>query len=307
VPDAPVAGSVPSAAGAATPTRFPVLVYFDGWPEDTINNTNLIVELVSHGFAVASVQYPAKAPGMTVAAEALLRAQLARQIVGYRSDTDFERSVRLNHARNRVHAQDAIAVLNALASLDADRSSRFANRLDTQRAGTFGFSFGGGIAAEASRLDPRIRAVFNMDGRHWGEALYKGVERPYMLITEELPMPTAADLASPIGMIRYEAKLDAIDFPNLEANLRAWGGIHIKVAGTAHMNFTDVPLRSPLRRLSEGGSIDARRAQRIIQTYAVEFFSRYLLATRSPALDSSWPRFPEAHLEVWPAPRQAGT
>jgi dienelactone hydrolase len=293
---------VSEASPAHSSSKFPVIVYFDGWPEDEVHNVNLIVELVSHGFAIASVQYPARLPGTSPAADALLRAQLARDLVSYSSDEAFGRSVELNHQRARIHASDATAVLDALTALDNNASGRFAGRLNTQRAGTMGFSFGGGIAAEASRLDSRIKAVFNMDGRHWGESLYTGVNRPYLLITEDLPMPTRATLTSRNGLIRYEAILDQVDFPNLEANLRSLGGIHVVIFGAAHMNFTDVALRSPLRHFSEGGTIDARRAQRIVQTYAVEFFTRYLLSDLPPPLDAAWPKFPEAKLQAWPTP-----
>jgi dienelactone hydrolase len=279
-PDAPVA--------VRNATKFPVVIYFDGWPEDKVQNITLILELASHGFVVASVQYP---------------ALLDRPMTQYSSDAAFERSVELDHARARAHARDAIGILEALSTLDAEATSRFARRLDTQRAGTLGFSFGGAIAAEASRLDPRIRAVVNMDGRHWGDALEHGVERPYMFICEELAMPTPADIASTDAVTRYEARLDQVDYSQLAANLQALGGIRVTIAGTAHMNFTDVPLRSPLRRFSGGGPIDARRAQQIIQTYVIEFFSRYLVSEQPPTLDSPLPQFPEVRVQSWPAPK----
>jgi hypothetical protein len=104
-------------------------------------------------------------------------------------------------------------------------------------------------------------------------------------------------------MIRYEARLDQVDYSRLAANLRARGGIRVTIAGMAHMNFTDFPLRSPLRRLSGSGTIDARRAQKIIHTYVIEFFSRYLVSGRPPALDSPMPQFPEVRVQSWPAPK----
>jgi hypothetical protein len=124
-----------------------------------------------------------------------------------------------------------------------------------------------------------------------------------MFICEELVMPTTADLTSADPMVRYEAKLDQVDYTRLAANLQARGGIRVTIAGMAHMNFTDLPLRSPLRRLSEGGKIDARRAQEIIQTYVIEFFSRYLVSERPPALDSPLPQLPEVRVQSWPAPQ----
>jgi dienelactone hydrolase len=296
IPDAPVAPAPQS-------TGFPVVIYFDGWPEDRIQNVNLIVELVSHGFAVAAVQYPAKLDTTSDAADARLRAQMARDMVDYSSDAGFGRSVELDHRRARLHAQDAIAVLDTLAAISSDNSSTFAGRLDTQHAGALGFSFGGAVAGVASHLDSRIQAAANLDGRHWDDALYKGVERPYLLVGGQMSLPPAAALTSHNAMIRYEALLDQVDYVNLEAHLRALGGFHVSIAGTEHPNFNDSALRSPLRRLSHGGTIDARRAGVIIQTYVVEFFTRYLQAAQPSAPEHPWPQFSDARLEIWPAPK----
>jgi dienelactone hydrolase len=151
----PTAAAAPDAPVAHTATKFPVVMYFDGWPEDKIQNVALIRELASRGIAVASVEYPARLPGTSESSDAQMRAPLTREMVDYSSDAAFERSVQLDHSRTRVHARDAIAVLEALSKLDA-QGQRFAGRLDIQRAGTLGFSYGGAVAAEASRLDPRI-------------------------------------------------------------------------------------------------------------------------------------------------------
>lgn len=284
---APTTPATTDAAVARTAAKLPTIIYFDGWPEDKIQNVNLILELASRGYLVSSVQYPPR---------------LDRPMVAYSSDADFEHSVQMDHARARAHARDATAVLNVLTAFETQTGNRFAHRLAPQRAATLGFSFGGAIAAEASRLDPRIRAVVNMDGRHWGDALEHGVEKPYLFICEELAMPTAADLASSDPMTRYEARLDQADYSKLAANLQALGGIRVTIAGMTHLNFTDVPLRSPLRRLSGGGRIEAGRAQEIIRTYVLEFFSRYLMSEQPPPLNSPLPQLAEVRLQSWPAP-----
>jgi dienelactone hydrolase len=281
VPAAPASVDAPVAQAGKT---FPVVIYFDGWPEDKTQNITLIRELASRGFAVASVTYPG----------------IDRPMVDYSSEAGFEHSVQLDHARARLHAGDAIAVLDMLSTLAGKPGNRFAQRLDTQHAAMLGFSFGGAVAAEASRLDPRIQAAVNLDGRHWADALEHGVAKPYLFICEELVMPTEADLASADPMTRYEARLDRVDYSQLDANLQARGGVRVTIVGAAHMNFTDIPLRSPLRRFNGGGSIDALRAREIINTYVVEFFSRYVAPRRPPPLDSPWPHFLEVRLESWP-------
>jgi dienelactone hydrolase len=284
LPPAPAPMDVPV---AQTGQKFPVVVYFDGWPEDKTQNVNLILELVSRGFAVASVTYRG----------------IDRPLVDYSSEAAFQQSVQLDHARTRAHARDAVAILDALAVLDAREGSRFMRRLDTQHASTLGFSFGGGVAGQATRLDPRIRAGVNMDGRHYADALEHGVEKPYLFICEELIVPSQTDLESPEPSIRYEARLDRNDYARLDANQKANGGIRVTIPGMAHMNFTDVPLRSPLSRFASGGKLDARRAQDIVRTFVVEFLLRYGVTGQPPAFDAApWPRFPEARLQTWPPP-----
>ncbi len=266
--------------------RLPVILYFPGWPEDRVQNVALIRELASRGYAVASLRYAAP----------------ARPMLDYSSAANFNHTVQLDHDRARAHARDGVAVLNALAAMNSSSSGQFARRLNTDDAGLLGFSYGGGNAAEASRLDSRFRAVVNMDGRHWGDALEHGVSRPFMFICEELRMPTADELASPDPVIRYEAQLDQVDYSNLAAHLQANGGIRVNIAGTAHMNFTDDSLRSPLRRLSNGGPIDPARARDIIRDYVVEFFARYLRSAQPPPLDAPLPQTPGVRIQSWPAP-----
>ena len=50
---------VPNAPVADSASPFPVLTYFSGWPGTAVDNVTLIRNLVSHGFVVATVQYPA--------------------------------------------------------------------------------------------------------------------------------------------------------------------------------------------------------------------------------------------------------
>ncbi|MBS0419135.1 MAG: hypothetical protein JSR66_15605 [Proteobacteria bacterium] len=266
--------------------KFPVIVYFDGWPEDKTQNINLILELVSRGFAVASITWNG----------------IDRPLVDHSSDTAVRQSVALDDQRARSHARDGSATLDALANLDSQPQGRYARRLDTQHASALGFSFGGAVAAQMALDEPRVRSAINLDGRHFAQALQSGVSKPYLFICEQLIFPSDADVTSPDPPTRYEAQLDRIDYSQLDKNQAANGGMRVTLPGVAHMNFTDVPLRSPLKRFSFGGELDARRAQDIIRTYVIEFFTRYGRPGAPPPLDTGWPVFPEAHIRIWPIP-----
>src|SRR5882757_2401763 len=49
---APAAPALPDAPVAQSGRKFPVVLYFDGWPEDKTQNITLLRELASRGFAV---------------------------------------------------------------------------------------------------------------------------------------------------------------------------------------------------------------------------------------------------------------
>lgn len=285
------ADSVPAATDAQIETgnsRLPVVVYIGGWPEDSVQNRSAICELVSRGFVVASLEYP---------------DQPFRPLLEYSSDAAFRRTVEQDNARARAFARDASLTLDELAALDQGVSDRrFAHRLSLGQAGILGYSFGGAVAAQATRMDSRFTVAVNLDGRHWAEALQSGVSVPYMFIGEELLMPTPAMLSSSDPATRYEAYMDHIDYTKLAANLRANGGIQVTIDGTAHVNFSDDVLRSPLRRFSGGGTIDPRRGLSMINSLVVMFFGQHLARRPAPLLTGNPRPFPQARAEYWPTP-----
>jgi dienelactone hydrolase len=293
----------PLISGAET---LPILVYFPGWPGTQVENHALVRELVSQGYVVLSIEYPARVPGMSDAYYQALVKELERPLY-YGSEAMYKALVRVAEVRAHTRATDASRALDAMTVLSAEEpSNRFYHRLDWQRLGVVGFSLGGAVAAQAVYQDPRYKAAINIDGRHWAETREAGVARPYMMLSEVLNMPTAADRASPNLDWRYNAVEDTDDYTQLYRNLARHGGIHVTVNGTAHMSFTDKSLRSPWKRLTEGGPIDGRRALRITSDYVLAFFGKYLNGVDSPLLkDGSPPNYPEVDVRIYPAPPSA--
>jgi len=161
---------------------------------------------------------------------------------------------------------------------------------------------GGGVAAQAGWLEPRFKAVVNLDGWHWHESLQQGVPQPYLHMSEILVMPTPDDLASSNLDTRYAAERRQFEYINVPRVVERSGGTQVTLAGMTHSNFNDMNLRSPLRRLREGGTIDRFRALEVVNAYVCSFFERELQGKTEPLLDGDSSRFPEAKVKVWPTP-----
>jgi pimeloyl-ACP methyl ester carboxylesterase len=218
----------------------------------------------------------------------------------FSSTAAFPRTIDLAAHRVRARARDARTVLDALTRLDEyDPSGQFTHRLMLDRVGIFGFSFGGAVAAQAAWLDPRFRAAANLDGWHFAEAADQGVDRPYLLMSDDTSLPSAADLVSENPETRAIASLDDQDYRRSIENLRQHGGFYVTISGTTHVNYTDAALRSRIRRVTGAGPIAPVRAVEIIDTHLLEFFGKYLLDQDSDLFSVSAARFPEAHIQIW--------
>jgi hypothetical protein len=287
---------------ARTDFKFPVLIYFAGLPSTGIQNFALIRELVSHGFVIATAIYPAILPGMSEKDHEQALKILERPL-DYSSAAAAETSTRFFDARARSNAHDASMVLDIVSGLDTnDPTGRFTNRLDLDRAGVFGFPFGGATAAEARRVDSRFKAALNMGGWHFGGAAEQGVPWPYLFMMDDEWMISPNNRAE-TDPLYYAAAKDLYDYNHTLKNLERNGGLFIACDGLAHLNFTEGPLRSPIRRLSRGGgTIDARRAIRIVNTYVYAFFNEFLNGKPSPLLITEDPEFPEVHIRRWSPP-----
>ena len=283
----------PDTIAPEAPRRFPVLLYFPGWPGSAADNLILVRELASHGYVVAAAEYPA------IPADG---ARAPEPFLDFSSAQGFQDSVRRNDQRVRARAHDAVAILDALTvrgGSKRDILSPSPHLGVLPGAGILGFSLGGAVAAEACRLDRRFAAAVNLDGLHFAAAAQQGVEQPYLLISDDSPLPTPAELDAADPGLRYLSALIKADYEQTVANLERHGGTFATLAGTRHVNFSDGASRWRFRRLTEAGSIDPARAHEIIQAYVLAFFAKYLQGEDSPLLAGNSTRYPEMHLRIW--------
>jgi len=276
---------------AHAPQPFPVLLYFGGWPGTAVNNVELIQSLVESGYVVVTRVYPPSSErpmdfsSQAAYADTLLRAD--KQV--------------------RALASDVPMLIDRIIALNEGRPvSAFAGRLATTELGIFGYSFGGAVAAQAAWAEPRIKAVLNIDGWSFGDAAVHGVRQPYLMISDDTPIPGPADLTSADLNHRFTSWLTKQDFDRLLHNFPLNGGVFVSVRGTEHADFSDRGRRSRWRDALGLPADRAGRVQKLLRTYTVSFFQAALRGVKSPLLEGPSAQFPEARLRRWEGTKEGG-
>jgi dienelactone hydrolase len=187
--------------------RYPVVLYSHGLGATRFGSTSLLEELASRGFVVAAIHHT-YGSRMTVLADGTAAAWDESQ---WSSPPQID-------AHHQVWVEDARDVLTFLAELDARKGFPLAGRLDLERVGYVGHSFGGATAVATALLDKRIRAVVDLDGR-----MFPSVPKPIRL---DVPLLVLLNQGSPRK-----------DGWTTSERARV-----VEVAGATHSSFTDSPI-----------------------------------------------------------------
>ena len=294
-------GGAPPDAGSAAPHAelwcpaaarhgsrpWPVLVYFSGWEGIRIDSMAAIDALVAHGFAVVTVTYPAE----------------LRRPMDFSSGAAFQDTIRRATDRVRGRARDAVRVLDTLTGA-AGRPGlgRLVPRMDCDKVGIFGYSFGGAVAAQAAWMDCRFKAVANLDGWQFAEAAEHGITQPFLLMSDGTPLPTDVQLQSSNEITRNVAILTDRDYRRAVANLSRHGGVYAALAGTTHGSIAGARPRWQRRWLTQLGLIRPRRTLQILSTCVREFFEQHLELRADQPVGAWATRFPELQVRIYPRP-----
>lgn len=275
-----------NSAVSSKQSRYPVLIFSHGGNGLRVQNTFQVEALVSHGYVVVGIDHTTAAAATVFPDGRLVSADPRWK------EEDFIRE------NLEILAGDASFVLDQLSELNLDDpDGLLTGRLDMDRAGIFGHSLGGMVAAEACRLDDRIKAGIDMDSALLSDVVETGLGQPFMFISRDV-----AGMQQELAQLAPERRQALIDeqFETTEAVFNSLGsdGYFVTIAGLYHFNATDLPLWTPLATsIGFSGPIDVQRAHEIINAYSLAFFDKHLSGRSDPLLDNGSPAYPEVELK----------
>ncbi|BFH14228.1 helix-turn-helix domain-containing protein [Paenibacillus melissococcoides] len=298
--DAIPAHTVEGAAVSDAQPKYPVLLFSPGIRSTRYQSMTIVEELASNGYIVVGIDHPYTSSKVNFPA--------GRSVL-YRPDPEYPASAaqyEANVTGTDIRSDDARFVLDTLAGWntgtgDADHLLR--GKIDLDRAGIFGHSYGGAKTAETLAKDSRFKAGVSLEGGFWGNVAHTGLKQPFMymltsdtadMIREQLEGKQSAEDGG-IGQGTREKLFYEEYIPDLQSVFEksAADRYYLTVKGFFHQRFADAALLSPLF----AKEVSADQSVRINRDYVRSFFDRYLLGKEAPLLDGPAPPYPEVEFD----------
>jgi len=263
---------------------YPVVIMRAGGGALTTDYTTLAEDLASHGYIVVGFDAPYRTFVVVL--------QSNRVVI--RPPTNDPENLQPGQANRLINSlllmwtSDTNFVVSQLQSLNAvDPSGKFTGRLDMQRLGMFGHSFGGAQALQFCHDDPRCKAGIDIDGAPYGSVVQDGLKQPFMFILSD----HSRELSDPAS-----TKIRA-DFQSIYDRLPN-GRLFITIRGANHFSFSDQMLLKShyiisLLRLFGFGRLEGRRGLAMTADYVRTFFDVYLKDAPAASLNKPSQLYPE--------------
>lgn len=260
-----------------TEETFPLIIFSHGAFGFVESNYSLYEELVSEGYIVCSIShtYHAFFTKETNGSMKLVNMKFMQDAIDATNGLyGIEEEKALEDEWMAVRIGDMNFVLDTIEQMAQDQTTDEAfKHMNLDKIGLIGHSLGGATSVEIARERNDIDAVIVLDGTHIGERI--GVENgEYIYNNEPLNVPVL-DIRSEIHSSSITES--ANEYVNDHTMMIASTGQAVTILGTAHMNFTDLPMFSPfLASMLGTGTCDARKCIEQIDSIALEWFNYYI-------------------------------
>ena len=281
--------------------KIPLVVFSHGAFGYYQSNTSTYMELASNGYVVAALDHPHHAfftedtDGKMIIVDQDFLNEAMEQSDGGSADDNKEDTLAIYRRWMDLRTADMNLAVDKLiqASRDGELDESWflpdndsaaildvLSMTDTSKIGLMGHSMGGATSVALGRERDDIGAVIDIDGTMLSE--YTGIvdgkftanEEPYEVpVLEFVNWEQASELA--LHIEEYRAESGA--YPNDELIRNAANGFTTTIKGTKHMDFTDLPMLSPvLGNMLGSGERDTAEVMTIVNSLVLEFYDCYL-------------------------------
>lgn len=276
---------------------FPLVIFSHGAFGYYPSNYSTYAELASNGYVVVSVEHPYHSlftkdtNGKTIIAD----SSFLNDVMGVNSeDVSEEKIFELSSQWMKLRTDDVNFVIDSVKSAaggntlpeswytdggeNADITAALA-MTDTDKIGVMGHSLGGAAAVSVGRTRNDISAAIDLDGTMLGEVT--GVENGMDIVNDEpYPTPLLSFDNEEHHFTSQEARENDVPYANNIVHDHAVCGFRTYIAGTGHMNFTDLPMYAPAIAKSLGtGTVDSEKCMLAVNRTVLEFFNSFLKGT----------------------------
>jgi len=263
---------------------YPVVIMRAGGGALTTDFTTLAEDLASHGYVVVGFDAPYRTSFVVFPDNRVV----TRRAADNPENLSVGQANRLINRLLPMWTSDTKFVVRQLAQLNAaDWSGKFTGRLDLQRLGMFGHSFGGATALQFCHDDSRCKAGIDIDGAPYGSVVREGLKQPFLFMVSE-HSGEQSDPAIKQILADFRAIYDRL--PN--------GRLFITLRGANHFSFSDQMLLKShyvigLLRLLGVAPLEGRRGLAITTEYVHTFFDVYLKGEPAALLNKPPHLYPE--------------
>jgi dienelactone hydrolase len=275
-------------------SAFPVLIYNHGGAWTRWSATFAAEWLASHGYVVASVEHF----GFNQTARFPDGTEFKPDTLVFPKETGDGKAdalaswTYLNDPIFKIWVADSRFAIDRLEDLNREPGP-LRGRLDLERIGAFGWSFGGATAVQLTRDDPRVKAAVDHDGQLFGDVRELGTSRPVMQLSHGVDDALAYPEKDRPAVRELLALVASWDSTAREQSSGDW--YQVVIAGTDHGDFSDLVLFYQ----RDETMLDPRRAHEVINGYTLAYFDKYLRGRESAMLTPGAKAYPEATFRAW--------
>ena len=261
--------------------RYPLVVFSHGAFGVIDSNYSTCMELASNGYVVASVAHPYHAMFVEDVNGKVTTVDMDFFKSVYEGngnmDPEVEERLYLNYKEwMALRTADENFVLDTILSKAEKGEAGPFDLIDSEKIGLFGHSMGGASSVALGRQRDDIDAVIDLEGTMLGE--YVGFENGAELFNEEpYPVPILDVNSDRVHEAVKEQELEGFEYVNFYVGRNALDYREVVFHNAGHLNFTDLPLASPvLAKMLGVGKVDARTCIENVNEMVLIWFDYYL-------------------------------